>query len=112
MADDDIDDIADALGAVKAGTDLSTLPVKSVSDDSDIVRITLETPAGNVFGRELKRPPVWGPNCDLKTLLSAYGLGPDEVDALEGKELPVRREVTDGRPRFELDLKALADGRA
>lgn len=104
---DDIDDIADALGAVKAGTDLSTLPVKSVGDDGDIVRIVLETPAGNVFERELKRPPVWGPNCDLKTLLSAYDLGPDEVGALQGKSLPVRREVVDGRPRFEIDLDAL-----
>lgn len=109
MADDDIDDIADALGAVKAGTDLSTLPVKSVSDDGNVVRITLETPAGNVFERELKRPPVWGPNCDLKTLLSAYDLGPNEVGALEGEVLPVRREVADGRPRFELDLDALKD---
>lgn len=106
---DDIDDIADALGAVKAGTDLSTLPVASVSDDGNVVRIVLETPAGNVFERELKRPPVWGANCDLKTLLSACDLGPDEVESLEGKSLPVRREVVDGRPRFELDLDALAD---
>ncbi|QSG08371.1 hypothetical protein [Halapricum desulfuricans] len=109
MSDDDIDAIADALGAVKAGTDRSTLPVRSVADDGDIVRISLETPAGNVFERELKRPPVWGPNCELKTLLDAYDLGPDEVDALKGKALPVRREVVDGRPRFELDLDALSD---
>lgn len=105
---DDIDDIADSLGAVKAGKDLSTLPVSSVEDDGDIVRINLKTPSGNVFSRELKRPPVWGPNCKLKTLLDALELGPNEVQALEGMALPVRRDVVDGRPRFELDLDALA----
>jgi hypothetical protein len=104
---DDIDDIADSLGAVKAGTNLSTLPVSSVEDDGDVVRINLKTPAGNVFSRELKRPPVWGPNCKLKTLLDALELGPKEVQSLEGMELPVRRDVVDGRPRFELDMDVL-----
>lgn len=104
---DDIDDIADSLGAVKAGDDLSTLPVSSVEDDGDVVTLCLKTPAGNVFERELKRPPVWGANCKLKTLLSAYDLGPDEVDSLAGLDLPVRRDIVDGRPRFELDFEAI-----
>lgn len=104
---DDIDDIADALGAVRAGGDLSTLPVSAVSDDGTTVTVELKTPAGNVFKRELKRPPVWGANCKLKTLLDAYGLGPDNVEELQGRELPVRREVVDGRPRFELDFEQL-----
>ncbi|MFB6188632.1 MAG: hypothetical protein ABEI57_02000 [Halapricum sp.] len=104
---DDIDDIADALGAVKAGGDLSTLPVSAVHDDGVTVTIELKTPAGNIFDRELKRPPVWGANCKLKTLLDACGLGPEEVQQLVGKELPVKREVRGSRPRFELDLDAL-----
>lgn len=106
---DDIDDIADSLGAVKAGGDLSTLPVTSVEDAGDIVTVNLKTPAGNVFSRELKRPPVWGPNCELKRMLDALGLGPEELDALEGMELPVRRAAVDGRPRFELDLDLLTE---
>lgn len=104
---DDIDDIADSLGAVKAGEDLTTLPVESVDDGGGTVTLNLKTPAGNVFRRELKRPPVWGANCDLKRLLDALELGPEETDALEGMELPVTREVVDGRPRFELDLDTL-----
>lgn len=107
---DDIDDIADSLGAVRAGGDLSTLPVSSVTDDGATVELRLKTPAGNIFTRELKRPPVWGPNCQLKTLLDAYGLGPDEASALEGTELPVKRHIVDGRPRFEIDFKAIAGG--
>jgi len=106
---DDIDDAADSLGAVKAGEDLSTLPVRSVEDDGEVVRINLETPAGNVFSRELKRPPVWGSNCELKRLLDALDLGPEDTDSLEGMDLPVKREVVDGRPRFELDLETLAE---
>ena len=106
---DDIDDIADSLGAVKAGTDLSTLPVSSVEDDGTTVTIRLKTPAGNIFTRELKRPPVWGANCKLKTLLSAYDLGPEEVGQLEGRDLPVTRTVVDGRPRFEVDFDALPE---
>lgn len=106
---DDIDDIADSLGAVKAGRDLSTLPVSSVEDDGTTVTIRLKTPAGNVFERELKRPPVWGANCKLKTLLSAYDIDPENVAALEGVDLPVERTVVDGRPRFELDFEVIAE---
>jgi hypothetical protein len=106
---DDIDNIADALGAVKAGGDLSRLPVSAVHDDGQAVTIELKTPANNVFRRELKRPPVWGPNCDLKRLLDAYGLGPDDVQELQGKEVPVQREVAAGRPTFQIDFAALGD---
>jgi len=104
---DDIDAIADALGAVKAGTDHSRLPVSAVTDDGQTVTIELKTPAGNVFRRELKRPPVWGPNCDLKRLLDAFDLGPDEVSRLKGKKIPVKREVAAGRPTFQIDFGAL-----
>lgn len=107
MSDDDIDAIADALGAVKAGVSRSRLPVTSVEDDGQTVTLVLETPGGHKVERELKRPPVWGPNCELKTLLDAYGLGPDEVERLKGKSLPVDRETVGGRPRFDLDLDAI-----
>lgn len=106
---EDIDDIADALGAVKAGGDLSQLPVSAVQDDGQTVTIELKTPANNIFRRELKRPPVWGSNCDLKRLLDAFGLGPDEVQELKGKEIPVQREVAAGRPTFQIDFDALGD---
>ncbi|MCU4718508.1 hypothetical protein [Halapricum hydrolyticum] len=109
MSDDDIDAIADALGAVKAGASRSRLPVVSVADDGQTVTLVLQTPGGNSVERDLKRPPVWGPNCKLKTLLEAYDLGPDEVEQLQGKSLPVDREIVDGRPRFDLDFDRLAD---
>lgn len=105
----DIDNIADALGAVRAGGDLSRLPVSAVQDDGQTVTIELKTPANNVFRRELKRPPVWGSNCQLKTLLDAFDLGPEEVSALEGKEIPVQRDVAAGRPTFQIDFDALGD---
>jgi len=104
---DDIDDIADSLGAVKAGEELTELPVTTVEDDGQTVTLHLKTPAGNVFDREFKRPPVWGANCDLKRLVDGLGVDHDSIETLEGESLPVRREVVEGRPRFELDFERI-----
>ncbi|MFB6162309.1 MAG: hypothetical protein ABEJ86_02570 [Halococcoides sp.] len=104
---EDIDAIADSLGAVRAGPNVGTAVVTAVSVTANAVELTLETPAGSAVHTELVRPPVWGPNCALKRLCGAYGVYPDDFEALEGEEVPVRRSVAEGRPRIEIDFDAL-----
>ncbi|MFW6437252.1 MAG: hypothetical protein ACOCYZ_06430 [Halococcoides sp.] len=103
---DDIDAIADSLGAVQAGPDLGTAVVTRVEVASDAVELALQTPAGSIVRTELVRPPVWGPNCALADVCAATGVEPPEFEALEGADLPIRR-VEDGRPRIEIDREAL-----
>lgn len=105
----DIDDLARDLSAAREG-DLDERPVVGVADDGDAVTLTLGLPSGDRFSRRLARPPVWGANCDLKRLLDACGLGPDEVEALEGETVPCTRSVVDGDLEFAIDFDALADG--
>ncbi|MFW6436834.1 MAG: hypothetical protein ACOCYZ_04300 [Halococcoides sp.] len=104
---DDIDAIADSLGAVKAGPSIGTAAVARVRSRSDAVEVTLETPAGSTVQTELVRPPVWGPNCALKRLCGAYDVDPPDFEALEGEDVPVRRATAEGRPRLEIDIDAL-----
>jgi len=104
---DDIDAIADSLGAVKAGPSIGAAEVADVTISQDAVAFTLETPAGSTVHTEVVRPPVWGPNCALKRLCAAYSVEPPDFEAFEGEEVPVRRTLDEGRPRLEIDVDAL-----
>lgn len=103
---DDVDSIAADLSDVTDG-DLEEAPVVAVEDSPETVTVTLELPSGTQFTDSFDRPPVWGSNCELKRLLDAFGLGPDDVDGLVGERLPCDREVRDDGIHFWVDVDAL-----
>jgi hypothetical protein len=105
---DDIDEAADQLSVVRSGEALEAVPVTGVREDDAEAVLELTLPNGDSFTETFTKPPVWGANCELKTLLDAFGLGPGDVDGLEGEELPCDRDVTETGIEFEVDLDALA----
>jgi hypothetical protein len=105
---DDIDTTADALSNVQSNEDLDTVAIVDVTEDGHEVCVHLQLPGSPNFEQRFERPPVWGANCDLKRVLDAYGLGPDEIEALVGQQVPVTREVVDGTLHFEIDIEALS----
>lgn len=109
MEDDEIDKVAASLSTVKAGGSLDELAVADVTDEGHEVTVVLELPSGDEVSQTFSKPPVWGSNCDLKTLLDAFGLGPDRTDELVGETVPCKREVTGTSMSFEIDLAELAD---
>lgn len=108
---EEIDKVAESLSTVRAGGSLDELRVADVEEDDHEVTLVLELPSGDRVTEALSKPPVWGTNCELKTLLDAHDLGPGEVGELVGTELPCEREVTGSGITFEVDLAALDDRR-
>ena len=106
--DGDIDDTAEALDNVRLDGDLDTVEVVEVTEASHEICLHLQLPGSPDSEQWLNRPPVWGANCDLKRILDAYGLGPDEIEQLVGKQVPVNREVIDGTLNFEIDIAELS----
>jgi len=105
--DRDIDNTAEALDSVRSNGDLDTVEIVEITEESHEVCLHLQLPGSPDFEQWLNRPPVWGANCDLKRVLDAYGLGPDDVEQLVGKQVPVNREVIDGTLNFEIDIEDL-----
>jgi hypothetical protein len=106
---DDVETTAARLSDLEDDADLDRVPVVAVEDGAERVELTLELSSGTRFSHSLSRPPVWGPNCELKTVLDAFGLGPDEVGELVGRRLPCERSVREDGIRFSVDAAALAD---
>jgi hypothetical protein len=104
---DDIDDVADELTVVQSGDGLSSVPVADVVETADTVTVTLELPSGDQFDIEMEKPPVWGTNCRLQTLLDAYDLGPDSIDELTGRTIPCDVDVGPGNVEITPDVDAL-----
>jgi len=105
---DDIDTTADALSNVQSNTDLDTAEIVDVTEDGHEVYVHLQLPGSPNFEQRFERPPIWGANCDLNRLLDAYGLDPDETEALVGQQAPVTREVVDGTLHFDIDIEELS----
>jgi len=105
---DDIDTTADALSSVQSNGDLDTVPIVDVTEEQQDICFHLQVSGSPNFEQRFTRPPVWGANCDLKRLLDAYNLGPDEIENLIGQEVPVTREVIDGTLSFEIDIDELS----
>jgi hypothetical protein len=103
---DDVESIAADLSDVTGG-ELDRAPVVAVEDGPEAVALTLELPSGTQFSDRFDRPPVWGPNCELKRLLDSFDLGPDEADELVGKRVPCDREVREDGIHFWVDVDAL-----
>lgn len=106
--DGEIDTTAEALSSVQSDGDLDTVEIVDVTEASHEVCLHLRLPGSPDFEQRFKRPPVWGANCDLKRVLDAYGLSPDEIPELVGKQVPVNREVIDGTLKFEIDIDELS----
>jgi len=106
----DIDTTADALASVQSNGDLETVEIVAVSEANHEVCFRLQLPGSPTFEQRFKRPPVWGANCDLKRILDAYDLGPDEIEQLIGTQVPVTREVIDGSLHFEIAIEELSPG--
>jgi len=104
---DDIDDVADELTVVQSGGELSSVPVASVTEGQTAVTITLELPSGDRFDVSMEKPPVWGSNCQLQTLLDAYQLDPDAIDELVGETIPCEVDVGAGSVDVTPDVEAL-----
>ena len=104
----DIDNTAEALASVRSNGNLDTVEIVAVTEESHKVCFHFQLPGGAALEEWFKRPPVWGANCDLKRVLDAYGLGPDETEQLIGKQVPVNREVIDGTLQFEIDIAELS----
>jgi len=104
----DIDTTAKALDSVRSNGDLDTVEIAAVTEEDQAVCLHLQLSGSPDFEQWFKRPPVWGANCDLKRVLDAYGLGPDEVEQLVGEQVPVNREVTDGTLNFEIDIENMS----
>jgi len=105
---DDVDDVVDQLTVVTSGEALDSIPITDVSESETAVRLRLRLPSGDTFDETVSKPPVWGSNCDLKTLLDAFDLAPDSIDRLEGVSVPCDREITDTGIDFEIDFEELA----
>ena len=105
---DDIDTTADALSNVQSNEDLATVEIVDVTEEGHEVCFHLQLPGSPNFEQRFERPPVWGANCDLKRILDAYNLGPDEIEDLIGTQIPVTREVVDGTLNFDIDIEALS----
>ncbi len=95
-----------ALPADESGS-LDTMPVVDVDERGHEVLLTLELPSGVTFTDSFDVPPVWGSNCDLKTILDAHGLGPGEVASLVGRPLPTESEPGQRGMEFSVDVDAL-----
>ena len=104
----DIDATADALSSVRSNGDIETVEIVEITEEGHEVCFHLQLPGSPTFEQRFKRPPVWGANCDLKRLLDAYDLGPDEIEGLVGKQVPVTREVVNGTLNFDIDIDALS----
>ena len=105
---DDIDTTADALSNVQSNEDFDTVEIVDVTEEGHEVCFHLQLPGSPNFEQRFERPPVWGANCDLKRILDAYNLGPDEIEDLIETQIPVTREVVDGTLNFEIDTEALS----
>ena len=104
----EIDTTAEALSDVQSNGDLDTVEIVEITEASHEVCFHLQLPGSPNFEQRFKRPPVWGANCDLKQILDAYNLGPDDIEDIVGEQVPVTREVTDGTLHFEIDIEALS----
>jgi len=100
-----IDNTAEALDSVRSNGNLDTVEIVEVTEEGHEVCFHFQLPGGADLEQRFKRPPVWGANCDLKRILDAYGLAPDEVEQLIGKQVPANREVIDGTLHFEIDIE-------
>jgi len=107
---EEIDKVAESLSTVRAGGSLDELRVAAVEETSHEVEVVLELPSGDRVRQTFSKPPVWGTNCELKTLLDAYDLGPDDVDELVGRAVPCEREVSGSGITFEIDVDDLPSG--
>jgi hypothetical protein len=104
---DNIDDVADELTVVQSGDGLSSVPVSHVEEDAGTVTVRLELPSGDQFDVPLEKPPVWGSNCQLQTLLDAYDIGPDAIDDLVGRTIPCDVDIGPGTVDVSPDVEAL-----
>lgn len=107
---EEIDKVAESLSTVRSGGSLDELEVGDVRDGDHEVTVVLELPSGDRVTETFSKPPVWGTNCDLKTLLDAFGLGPESVEELVGETVPCQREVAGSGITFEVDVEALESG--
>jgi hypothetical protein len=107
---EDIDEAAEQLSVVQSGDALEQVPITDVEETATTVELELSLPSGDSFEETLSKPPVWGSNCELKTLLDAFGLGPDSVGDLDSKTVPCERTVTDDGLSFEIDFEVLDAG--
>jgi len=104
---EEIDKVAESLSTVRSGGSLDELRVGEVRDGTHELTLVLELPSGDQVTETFSKPPVWGTNCDLKTVLDAFGLGPENPEQLVGKTVPCNREVTGSGITFEVDVEAL-----
>ncbi|WP_276252654.1 hypothetical protein [Halomontanus rarus] len=106
-----IDQLAASLGTVVADGDLENVRIAAVEEYRESVDVVLELPSCDRFTHTLEKPPVWGSNCALATVLEAFELGRDELSALTGERVPCTREVVDGSLAIEIDVDALGEQR-
>lgn len=106
-----IDGIAESLDEVASDGDLERVRVAAVEDGDRYVDVVLELPSTDRFTHTLEKPPVWGTNCALSTLLSAYDLEHTELKRLVGERVPCTRRVEDGSLEIEVDVDALEEER-
>lgn len=107
--DNNIDDAASELDVVQSGDRLSSIPIETVEETDTAVTLVLSLPSGDQFETSLEKPPVWGSNCDLETLLDAYDLGPDSIDDLAGQTVPCDVQIGAGTVDVTLDVDALTE---
>ncbi|MCU4740859.1 hypothetical protein [Natronoglomus mannanivorans] len=106
-----IDQIADSVGDVVTDGDLGNVRIAAVEEYRESVDVVLELPSCDRFAHRLEKPPVWGSNCALSTVLEAFELGRDDLSELTGERVPCTREMSDGSLTIRIDVDALGEQR-
>lgn len=107
-----IDRIAESLEDVATDGDLDRVRVAAVEERDDSVDVVLELPSTDRFTHTLEKPPVWGTNCALSTVLEAYDVPRDDPKRLVDERVPCTRRVEDGSLEVEIDVAALEGERS
>lgn len=102
-----IDKIADSLAEVATNGDLDRVRIAAVEETAQEVDVILELPSCDRFTHTFQKPPVWGTNCDLERLLSAYDVDRENMRGLTDERVPCTREVENGSLEIEIDLEDL-----
>ncbi len=86
-----------ASGGVEASSDEDSDPhgrqtaasITEVVESMHSVTLVVEPPERQQFEVVARKPPIWGrKSCKLEKLLDEFGVGPDDIDSLLGREVP------------------------
>ncbi|GAB3033655.1 hypothetical protein GCM10025298_23290 [Natronobiforma cellulositropha] len=88
---------------------LERVRIAAVEERDHSVDLVLEVPSCERVTRSVQKPPVWGSNCALATLLEAFDLERENLQGLLGKRVPCTLTAGEGLESLELDIASLAE---